>query len=120
MIAIHPFPFLDFQIEMSQMNLSNRREYVTVTYEMSDFLLAFMFFRLLLLIRTIFNYTMFTDIYAKRLCESYGFTANIRFAFKCFIIMSPGTTVVYTLIVSTLIFAYVVRIFDVKYFRTIG
>ena len=41
--------------------------YVNVTYDISDFLLVFMFVRMGLLIRTIFNYSMFTDIYAKRL-----------------------------------------------------
>ena len=45
--------------------------------------------------------------------ESYGFTANVRFTFKCFIIRNPGSTVVWTLTASTLILAYILRIFEV-------
>lgn len=87
---------------------------------MSDFFLAFMFLRISLLIRSIFNYTMFTDLYAKRLCESYGFTANVRFTFKCFIIRNPGTTVICTLTTSILVFSYILRIFEMPYYHTIG
>lgn len=91
-----------------------------VNYTLSDFLLAFMFLRIILLVRAIFNYTMFTDLYAKRLCESYGFTANVRFTFKCFIIRNPGLTVVCTLTTSVLVLAYILRIFEVPYYHAVG
>lgn len=87
---------------------------------LSDFLLAFMFMRIGLLIRSIFNYTMYTDLYAKRLCESYRFTANIRFTFKCFIIRNPVATVFCTLSTSILVLSYILRIFERPYYFTIG
>lgn len=79
-----------------------------------------MFLRIGLLIRSIFNYTMFTDLYAKKLCESYGFTANVRFTFKCFIIKKPGTTVFCTLGTSILVLSYILRIFEIPYYHSIG
>lgn len=67
LIAIHPIPFYDHEFSMNNMDVSDRAVWVVVTYKLSDFLLVFMFLRVWLLIRTIFNYTMFTDLYAKRL-----------------------------------------------------
>ena len=67
LIAIHPVPYMDFKFTLSQLNLADRSKYVDVVYRLSEFLLAFMFLRILLLVRSIFNYTMFTDLYAKRL-----------------------------------------------------
>ena len=75
---------------------------------------------------------MFTDLYSKKLwyaliislilwdySQSYGFTANVRFTFKCLIIKNPGITVLCTLSVSTLILAYILRIFEIEYYRSI-
>jgi hypothetical protein len=92
---------------------------VTTCYRLSHVLLAFMFIRVLFLLRTIFNYSMFTDLYSKKLCNSYGFTANVRFTLKCLIMKDPGTTVICTLTSSTLILAYILRIFEVEYYRSV-
>jgi hypothetical protein len=62
---------------------------------------------------------MFTDLYAKKLCESYGFTANVRFTFKCFIIKNPGVTVICTLTTSILVLSYILRIFEIPYYHAI-
>jgi hypothetical protein len=67
LIAIHPIPYYDMDISLSSINLTDKSKMVEVHYKLSDFLLAFMFLRVLLLIRSVFNYTMFTDLYAKRL-----------------------------------------------------
>ena len=79
-----------------------------------------MFVRVIFLIRTIFNYSTFTDLYSKRLCESYGFTANVRFTFKCLIIRNPGLTTFCTITVSTFMLAYFLRVFEIEYYRQIG
>jgi hypothetical protein len=52
--------------------------------------------------------------------SSYGFTANVRFTFKCLIMRSPGLTVICTLFSSTLILAYILRIFEIEYYRSIN
>lgn len=51
--------------------------------------------------------------------ESYGFTANVRFTFKCFIIKNPGITVICTLFTTVFVLAYILRIFEIAYYRTI-
>ena len=80
-------------------------------------MLVLMFVRVIFLIRAIFNYSTFTDLYSKRLCESYGFTANVRFTFKCLIIRNPGLTTFCTIFVSTFMLAYFLRIFEIEYYR---
>lgn len=120
LIALHPIPFFDIEFWIKTINVVNKSQYVLVRYNLSDFLLAFMFLRIGLLVRSIFNYTMFTDLYAKKLCESYGFTANVRFTFKCFIIKKPGATVICTLTTSILVLSYILRIFEIPYWHSIG
>lgn len=66
LLAIHPIPFFNARFEVSQLN-KDGDGYIRIPYFLSEFLLAFMFLRIILLIRAIFNYTMFTDLYAKKL-----------------------------------------------------
>jgi Ion channel len=120
LISIHPLPYWDPQFSVSSINLTDKKKYVLTYYRASHVLLAFMFVRMLFLLRTIFNYSMFTDLYSKRLCQTYGFTANVRFTFKCMIIRNPGLTVVCTLTASTFILAYILRIFEIEYYRSIN
>lgn len=95
--------------------------YVPVYYLLSDFILAAMFIRIFIfLLRAVINYSIFMDIYSKKLCKSYGFTANVRFAFKCFIRSSPGTSYGFVLCISVLILAYLLRIFELPYGVTVG
>jgi hypothetical protein len=118
-ILICPIPYYDFIIEIPAMNPS-KTGYVKVYYLFSDFILAFMFVRILFLLRAVINYSIFMDIYSKKLCKSYGFTANVRFAFKCFVRARPGLTVGVTLLFSVLILAYLMRIFELPYGFTVG
>jgi len=83
-LCLFPLPFYDIIITCQFANLTNTK-YVTIQYLMGDFLLAAMFLRFSFLIKSIFNYSQYTDIYSKKLCESYGFSANARFTLKCFI-----------------------------------
>mmetsp|Transcript_16179 Transcript_16179/g.25062 ORF Transcript_16179/g.25062 Transcript_16179/m.25062 type:complete len:109 (-) Transcript_16179:1080-1406(-) len=54
-----------------------------VDYYFSEFQTAFMWIRIFFLIRSIFNYSIYTDAYSKKLCKTYGFSAGVRFTFKC-------------------------------------
>lgn len=51
---------------------------------------------------------------------NYGFTANVRWTFKCLIIKRPVTTVIFTLMTSILVLSYVMRIFELPFFIVIG
>jgi len=118
-ILLCPIPYYDKIITIHSMN-PNKNGTVKVYYLLSDFILIFMFLRIIFLLRSVINYSIFMDIYSKKLCKSYGFTANVRFAFKCFVRAQPGTTVALVLITTVLIFAYLLRISELPYGVTVG
>ena len=110
-LLISPIPYFDCYITI--IGKGN----FEVVYLLSEFLIAIMWFRLFFLIRSIFNYSIYTDAYSKKLCKSYGFTAGARFTLKCQIMVNPEWTV-FVLFTSTIfILAYVLRIFELPYFR---
>ena len=88
-----------------------------VVYLLSEFIFAFMWLRVLFLVRAIFNYSVFTDAYSKKLCHTYGFTAGVRFAFKCQMIVDPEKTVFMLFTSTILIFSQLLRIFELPYCR---
>ena len=73
-----PIPFFERIITVKQ-NVINYTQPLDAGYLLSDFILMFMFTRLYILIRNVFNHTEFSDPYAKLHCERYGFTAGTRF-----------------------------------------
>ena len=93
---------------------------VRVYYLSSDFILVFMFLRLFFVLRAVFNYSMYTDVFAKKLCRSYGFTANVRFTYKSLLKTDPAKTVIVTMFMSTLILAYQLRVFEIEYYMAIN
>lgn len=112
-------PYYDFIITINAPSL-DRTHKISVYYLFSDFILAFMFIRIFYLMRAFFNYTMFMDVYSKKLCRSFNFTANVRFAYKCFLKKSPGKTIFGTIFMSILIGAYLIRIFELPYAYATG
>ena len=90
---------------------------VHLTFLLSDFLLAFMFLRLFFLIRTCFNYSIYTDALSKKVCKSYGFNSDVKFAIKCKLLVDPEVTVSIMFIGTVCIFACLVRIFELPYYR---
>ena len=110
---ICPIPFNDWLYKCETININRKQETVTVYYLMSDFILVFMFLRIFFLIRAVFNYNMYTDVYAKKLCRSYGFTANVRFTFKSLLKTDPAMTVCTTMLLSVVVLAYCMRVFEI-------
>jgi hypothetical protein len=74
-----------------------------------------MFARSFFLMRALFNYTMFMDVYSKKLCKSFGFTANVRYTYKCYLKKSPGKTIFLTIFASIMISGYMLKIFELPY-----
>lgn len=119
MILLCPIPYWDCIIVIPALDFYKSSS-VNVYYLLSDFILAFMWFRIFFLIRAVINYSIFMDIYSKKLCKSYGFTANVRFAFKCFVRANPGSSVAIVLVTSVMVLAYMMRIFELPYGVTVG
>ena len=84
---------------------------------MSDFILAFMFLRIFFVLRSVFNYSIYTDAFSKKLCKSYGFTSGVRFTMKCHFAVHPGKTMFFLFLLSIMVFGYLVRIFELPYHR---
>ena len=77
-----PIPYYDWISKFDFINMSSHQGLVSTYYLGSDFILAFKFLRIYFVIRAVFNYVQYMDLYSKKLCKKYGFTANIRFTFK--------------------------------------
>ena len=113
-MLVNPIPYYDRIINFPCMNLTHTAP-VNVYYLLSDFLLAFMFVRTLFLYRSLINYSVFMDIYSKKMCANIGFNPNTRFALKCYIKDKPGPTVMLILVTSVLILAYLMRLFELPF-----
>jgi hypothetical protein len=119
-IMIVPYPFYERYILMNYTHrqiVSTEDGNIITSYFLSDFFLAFMFLRLFFLARSIFNYSIFTDPYSKKLCRSYGFTSGVRFTFKCYFEVHPEKTVLIVFSSTILILAYLMRIFELPFYR---
>lgn len=77
---------------------------------------SIMCFRVFFLGRTFFNFTMYTDSYAKKLCQSYGFDAGYRFAFKCLLATNPSLIVFSLTGLVVVSEAYQMRIYERPYY----
>lgn len=105
-----PIPYFDMYID-------THNKGKTTTYLLSEFILAFMWLRIFFVVRSIFNYSVYTDAYSKKLCQSYGFSAGVRFTFKCQMIVNPEWTVFIIFTSMVFIFSYILRVFEIPFYR---
>lgn len=80
-------------------------------------MLALMFLRFYLLIKAITSFSLHMDTYAKQLCKAYGFNSSLLFNIKSQIVVKPEKTVIYIFLTTLFLTAYIVRIFEIPYFR---
>jgi hypothetical protein len=113
LLMICPIPFFDMYITH---NAKHSRQ---VNYFLSEFMLAVMAMRGFHILRTYFNFTIYTDPYSKKLCQQYGFNANLRFTFKALLLNSPEKVVSILFILFIALYAYLLRIFELPYFRVL-
>lgn len=92
--------------------LGSKTEYLPVKYMLSDFLFAFMFLRVYFVIRTLMNFSQFSEMHSKRICAKYGVEANTSFCVKALMKKSPGTTILITSVISIMWLSYLLRIFE--------
>lgn len=87
---------------------------------MSEFMLVCMCCRVYFLVRSMLNFTEFMDPYAKKLCKAYGFDNSVLFTVKSSLVVSPESTCSYMFLITLVLFAYVVRVFEMPRFRMEG
>lgn len=92
--------------------LGSKDSYVPVNYMLSDFLFAFMFLRFYYLVRTLMNFSVYSDLYSKRVCAKYKFEANTFFCIKALITKQPGQTIFIIATLSIMWLSYLLRIFE--------
>jgi len=92
--------------------LQTKSQYIGVSYMLSDFLFALMFLRLYFLIRTLLNFSVFSDLYSKRVCSKYGFEADTAFYVKALYVKKPGTVIIMVSVISIGFLSYLLRIFE--------
>ena len=109
-----PIPFYDTYIATRAKTYND-----VVYYFLSEFLMAAMCLRLFFLVRTIFNYSIYTDPFSKKLCETYGFTSGVSFTFKCQLLIHPINTVITIFFLTIFISAYLIRLFEMPYYRAL-
>lgn len=120
-LALHPPPNyeVEYTYEIIDM-LGTKSKLMPVRYKLSDFLFAFMFMRIYFLIRTFFNFTIYADLYSKRVCAKYGFEGSTSFYVKALFKKQPGSITFLIASVSILFLSYVLRIFERVYYNSCG
>jgi hypothetical protein len=84
-----------------------------IPHLLSDLLFAIMFFRVIYLARSVFNYSIYSDAYFKKLCKEYGFNPGVRFSLKCYLSLYPERTVIFLFFSTIFVLAYLLRIFEI-------
>lgn len=113
LLIIHPFPYVEEEYTFKILNmLGAKDQMVDVKYMLSDFLFAFMFLRCYFLLRTITNFSIYSELNSRRICSNNGFKVNASFVLKANIQKRPGLTVLFTAVFSIMWLSYLLRIFE--------
>lgn len=83
-----------------------------IRYKINDILLAISFIRIYHPIKFILYSTEFMNPRSQRICDQYGCDATPMFAIKCLAKSNPFTSLGISMIVTTFIFGFQLRIFE--------
>ena len=114
-LLVCPLPHYEYFIEIDYIIKEPNHKIVTIHQPMSDYFLAFMFLRIYFVYKCIFNYSIYTDAYSKKLCKEYGFYPGFRFILKSKFIKYPSQTIFILFLSTILVISYILRIFEVYY-----
>lgn len=87
---------------------------LNIVYELNELLLSVSFVRIFFALRMILYLTIFCNQRSQRICRIHGCDANVLFAIKCLMKQRPYRVLIYSLLITTLIFGYQLRIFESK------
>ena len=87
---------------------------LNIVYEINELLLSVSFVRIFFALRMILYLTIFCNQRSQRICRIHGCDANVLFAIKCLMKQRPYRVLIYSLLITTLIFGYQLRIFESK------
>lgn len=108
---INPIPFYESYVTITA------KKNIKVVYFLSEFLISFMVMRFYFILRTIFNFSIYSDSFSKQLCRTYSLKPGVFFTMKCYLINHPQITVLSLLSFTIFVFSFVLRIYELPYFR---
>lgn len=110
---IFPYPFYNTIIFMPQL-ASSHVDYVP--YFLSDFIIIFMFVRLIAVMRHWERYHAYTDLYAKKICRHYGVWSGRMFTFKCEINHDDeARAICFLFLFSVALLSFILRVFELPF-----
>ena len=92
--------------------LGTKDKMVDVRYMLSDFLFAYMFLRFYFFMRTVTNFSIYSELNSRRICSNNGFAVGIGFVLKANVQKRPGSTVLFISCISVMWLSYLLRIFE--------
>jgi hypothetical protein len=118
-LLVFPYPAVrgSFKYQQSQLKEINE-DYdntITLCYTVSEILYFLMFFRIIFLIRTLFNYTPYQDNHARSHCIYYKTKANVRFSVRSMMKAHPLIMIYFSIFPSFFLFGTFLRIFERPY-----
>ena len=81
-LMVCPMPFFDMYISIPCNGITSDGKKESVVYLLSELIFVFMWIRMFFLMRSAFNYSIYTDPLARKLCKAYGCESSILFTFK--------------------------------------
>lgn len=106
-----PIPYYDTYITATS------KDNLQTVYFLSEILVAIMWLRIYFLVRTLFNFSIYSDHISKNICRSYNFEASFKYTIKCQLKNNPEFFVFVLMLGSLCIASYIVRIFELPYYR---
>lgn len=113
-VAVSPIPYWDMYISRTVVSSDGPTQFY---YLMNDYINAFMALRLYLVVRVCINYSVYTDMYSKKLCQMYGFNTDMGFAIKSRLLNHPVKTISMLFVCFVVVYSYLIRIFESPYYR---
>lgn len=108
-IGVHCPPGWDMVFEVRQLGS-------TLDYSVDGILMVWMLLRLYLVFRLFAQYSKWTNELAEQCCAPEGCEANTAFAMKAVLKEKPFTSLLFLMIISTIIFGLAVRHFERPYY----
>jgi len=113
LLSVTPLPY--FHYEFTHVAKGG----LVVTYRLEDVFLSIMAFRGFFLIRAIFNYSVYTDSYSKKLCQQYGFESSMIYAMLCELTYNPMRFISLLFVLFVTVYAYLLRIYEQPYYAAL-
>ena len=86
-----------------------------IRYFLSDILLTFMFFRIIIPVKTILKRSIYINDNSKYVCQKHKADYGLKFAFKCLLEEYPTSLIISIFIVNIFVLTYMFRIFEIPY-----